>query len=224
MKHLTDLMCPMRDGIQLNFELNRPDNDDPCPVILMRTPYSVTSLTNERIYAQPERFVEAGYCVVVQECRGTGKSGGILCANAVNEYDDGVDTVNWIAAQPWCDGRVGMFGLSYFGFTQLAAASMAPTGLKAICPFMTQAAEPFGSQMTQTYNFFHLGWIYGQVQNDPGRFIPDAQHRDEILTQIRQNAPRLAEFAMHLPAGENPAAHVPGVPILQDYLDLVKGI
>lgn len=161
---------------------------------------------------------------MVQECRGTGRSGGVLDANAFNEYQDGVDTVNWVAEQSWCDGNVGMFGLSYFGFTQLAAASCAPKALKAVCPFMTQAAEPFGAQMTQTYNFFHLCWIYGQVQNNPVRFIPDEGRRESILQTLREYAPRLAEYAMHLPANQNPAACVEGVPLLKDYLALINGI
>ena len=224
MKHLSDLQCPMSDRILLNFDLYRPDAEGAYPVILMRTPYSKSSLTNERLYACPERFTSAGYCVMVQECRGTGRSGGVLDANAFNEYQDGVDTVNWVAEQSWCDGNVGMFGLSYFGFTQLAAASCAPKALKAICPFMTQAAEPFGAQMTQTYNFFHLCWIYGQVQNNPVRFIPDEGRRESVLQTLREYAPRLAEYAMHLPANQNPAACVEGVPLLKDYLALINGI
>lgn len=224
MKHHADMKCPLRDGTLLNFDLFQPDEDGAHPVILMRTPYTKACFMQEKIYACPERLIAAGYCVMVQECRGTGKSGGTLSANAEHEYPDGFDTINWITAQPWCDGNVGMFGLSYFGFTQLAAASRAPKALKAICPFMTQAAEPFGTQLTQTYNYFHLTWIYGQIAKDPERFIPDAERRNSALEILRSYAPKLTEYAMHLPANENPAALVEGVPILKDYLDLLNGV
>jgi putative CocE/NonD family hydrolase len=71
-----------------------------------------------------------GYAIVYQDCRGTGESEGIFDP-LTSEADDGVDTVDWIRRQAWCDGNIGTFGHSYLGFTQWATASRAPVGLKA---------------------------------------------------------------------------------------------
>ena len=125
MKHTADQKCPMSDGVLLNYDLYQPDDGAAHPVVLMRTPYTKESLVKEGIYANVERYTDHGMNVMVMECRGTGLSEGVLRVNAESEYQDGYDSVEWIAAQPWCDGNVGMFGLSYFGFTQLAAASRA---------------------------------------------------------------------------------------------------
>lgn len=224
MRHLTDEKLPLRDGTLLNYDLYQPDREGAYPAILMRTPYTKESLTREGIYASVERYTLHGYHVIVVECRGTGLSEGILNANAESEYEDGYDTVEWIAAQPWCDGSVGMFGLSYFGFTQLAAASLAPPSLKAICPFMTQDMEPFGSQMTQTFNYGHICWIYGQLTEHPQTFIKDPAERERLLPILREHAQRLNDYALFLPQNQNPAAMVKGAPLVQDYIDLVNGM
>lgn len=185
MRHTENSKMPLRDGVLQNFDLYQPDGDGATPVILMRTPYTKASLTQERIYANVRRYTDHGYSVMVAECRGTGGSEGLLNANAANEYDDGVDTVNWIAAQqPWCDGRVGMFGLS-FRVYPVTVASEAPAALKAICPFMTQAMEPFGAQMTQTVNYGHICWIYGQLLSQAERFIPDREERERLLPILK---------------------------------------
>lgn len=224
MRCIENAKMPFRDGVLQNFDHYQPDGDGAYPVILMRTPYTKASLMRERIYANVNRYTDHGYHVIVAECRGTGGSDGVLNANAANEHDDGVDTVAWLAAQPWCDGNVGMFGLSYFGFTQLAVASEAPKALKAICPFMTQAMEPFGSQMTQTFNYGHIGWIYGQLLGQPESFLPDPQERERLLPILREHAAKLDNYALLLPADQNPAALVEGAPLVGDYLALIRGM
>ena len=224
MKHLIDQKCPMRDGVLLNFDLYQPDDDAAHPVVLMRTPYTKEAVQNEGIYTNFSRYTDHGISVMIMECRGTGLSEGLFKVNAESEYQDGYDSVEWIASQPWCDGHVGMFGLSYFGFTQLAAASRAPKGLDAICPFMTQAMAPFGSQITQTYNYGHICWIYGQLLGHMERFLPDEKVRAEKEPILRAHAEKLNQYAMHLPADQNPAALVEGVPLLKDYLDLIRGV
>lgn len=224
MREIQNAKMPMRDGTLLNYDLFSPDPDGAYPVILMRTPYTKESIKHEQIYSNIRRYTNYGYHVMVSECRGTGGSEGVLNANAISEYDDGYDTVCWIAKQPWCDGNVGMYGLSYFGFTQLAAAAMAPIALKAICPFMTQAMEPFGSQMTQTYNYGHIGWIYGQLLQHPERFMPDEAQRTRLLPLLKYHAAKLNDYALLLPADHNPAATIEGVPLVKDYLELIRGI
>jgi putative CocE/NonD family hydrolase len=221
MRAVYDQMMPMRDGALMNYDLYQPDNNGRYPAILMRTPYTKSSLTMERIYSNFRRYVDHGYCVIVSECRGTGKSEGVLDLTRHNEYEDGYDTVEWIASQPWCTGQVGMTGLSFFGFTQLAAASLAPPSLKAICPFMTQAVEPFGTQITQTFNYGHLEWIYGQLLSHPETFIKNPVERARLEPVLRKHQEKLQSYALLLPADRNPAALVQGVALLRNYIDLV---
>ena len=224
MQYTENAKMPLRDGVLQNYDRYSPDTEGAYPVILMRTPYTKASLQKERIYNNVRRYTDHKYHVVVAECRGTGGSEGVLDLNAPNEYADGVDTVEWLASQPWCDGNVGMFGLSYFGFTQLAAAAEAPKALKAICPFMTQAIEPFGSQITQTFNYGHIFWLYSQLLSQPERFIPDESERVRLLPILREHNAKLNDYALLLPADQNPAALVEGAPLVGDYVPLIRGV
>ena len=83
-------------------------------------------------------FTERGYAFVVQDVRGKFRSEGETLA-FVHEVDDGYDTLDWMVAQPWCDGNVGMWGDSYYGYTQWAAVASEHPALKAIVPRVTTA-------------------------------------------------------------------------------------
>jgi hypothetical protein len=124
---------PMRDGTVLYADVFRPNTKNRYPAILARLPYVKDSGFLFSNYMNPVRMVRAGYAVVAQDCRGTGVSEGEY-RQFINDAEDGFDTVEWVAAQPWCDGNVGMYGLSYLGATQMLAAIMHPPHLKAICP------------------------------------------------------------------------------------------
>lgn len=80
------------------------------------------------------RYVQAGYALVIQQVRGIGASEGHFSFNAPHEREDGFDTVQWIAAQAWCNGAVGMDGSSYVAMTQLAAAASRPPALRCAIP------------------------------------------------------------------------------------------
>jgi putative CocE/NonD family hydrolase len=130
-----DVMVGMRDGTRLATNLHRPDSAAPVPALLMRTPYGKDTplgITDDGITGWTSR----DYAVVVQDCRGRFRSEGTW-APFHCERDDGYDAVEWCAAQPWCNGKVGMFGRSYFGYTQLAAATARPPSLVAIAPEST---------------------------------------------------------------------------------------
>jgi putative CocE/NonD family hydrolase len=134
----------MRDGTNLYADIYRPDDQGKHPAILARLPYNKDESPNILSgYMNPKRFVRNGYAVVMQDIRGTGVSEGEFYARRA-EADDGYDTVEWVAARPWCDGNVGMYGLSHLGFTQWAAARTRPPHLKTICPAGTQhGARPY---------------------------------------------------------------------------------
>lgn len=122
-----DVPIRMRDGVNLSTDIRLPDGSGPFPVILSRTPY------NNSGFSAQDPQIAAGYGVVKQDCRGRFDSEGRF--NPLrDEEQDGCETIAWIRAQPWCDGRIGMTGGSYGGLTQLAAAWTRPPGLLAITP------------------------------------------------------------------------------------------
>src|SRR3954469_10044220 len=118
---------PVRDGAELAAVLHRPASGEPRPALLVRTPYSEPMA---RILPVTPAL-QAGFAVLVQNCRGTGGSDGEL-RTFENEAADGRDTLAWLVDQPWCNGQVGMFGMSYLGMVQLAISGHRPEGLVAI--------------------------------------------------------------------------------------------
>ncbi len=129
---------PMRDGVLLYADLWRPNTERPVPVLVSRTPYGRDMLQSGLLSAPPPDVVRAGYAVVYQDSRGRFESEGDWAPIAV-EVDDGYDTVEWAAEQPWSNGRVGMFGASYMGYTQWLAAIARPPHLVAILPEVASA-------------------------------------------------------------------------------------
>ncbi len=124
----------MRDGTVLRADIYRPAEGGPFPVLLVRTPYGEPMVRTAPVLPA----IEAGFAVVLQHCRGTGTSDGEFTPFE-NEPDDGVDTIGWCARQPWCNGRVGMYGPSYLGMVQFAAAVEAPPALKCLVPVVAPA-------------------------------------------------------------------------------------
>ncbi|MEU4226997.1 CocE/NonD family hydrolase [Nonomuraea sp. NPDC026600] len=131
---------PMRDGIRLNAVVYRPA-EGTAPTLLVRTPYGVSSAFvgmagNGAGFPNATSFVDAGFAVIWVETRGTFGSEGIFRPK-LDEPQDGYDTIESIVAQPWSDGRVAMYGPSYLGMTQWAAAIADHPALKAIAPMQT---------------------------------------------------------------------------------------
>jgi len=114
------IRVPMRDGLTLETELFVPRNGVRAPTILMRVPYGLHGFSTVA-----EIYAERGYNTVIQACRGTGKSEGEFDP-LIHERDDGLDTLAWIKAQPWFDGRLGLSGPSYLGYAQWAISDALP--------------------------------------------------------------------------------------------------
>jgi putative CocE/NonD family hydrolase len=129
-----DVAVPMCDGTQLRANVYRPP-EGRWPVLLTRLPYG-KDLPLGTAILDPVQAVRRGYVVIVQDTRGRLASEGEW-QPFVAEADDGVDTIAWAAALPYSDGQVGMYGTSYFGFTQWASAVLGPPALKAMVPFLT---------------------------------------------------------------------------------------
>jgi putative CocE/NonD family hydrolase len=122
------LKMAMRDDVELATDVYGAESGGKRPVLLMRTPYN-------KDLQQPvaQRFAAAGYVVVVQDERGRYASGGASLPYN-NEGQDGFDTLEWIVRQPWCDGRVGMWGASHVGAVQWLAAAEHSYGLAVLAP------------------------------------------------------------------------------------------
>ena len=144
----TEINVPitMRDGVRLYADIYRPDTDEKVPVLLQRTPYNKAMTATRANSLDPLRAASHGYAVVVQDTRGRFASEGEFYP-FLNESEDGYDTVEWCAAQPWSSGKVGMYGRSYVGATQWLAAMARPPSLKAIVP-------------GETASDYYEGWTY----------------------------------------------------------------
>jgi hypothetical protein len=127
----------MRDGIRLATDVYLPVRGTRWPVLLSRLPYDKAG-DECFMPAIAGWFNERGYAVVIQDVRGKMRSDGQL-GPFRHETLDGYDTIDWIARQSWCSGPVGMFGDSYFGWTQWAAAAAGHPALAAIAPRVTSA-------------------------------------------------------------------------------------
>lgn len=143
------VMVPMGDGVELSTDIYLPDAEGRFPLILARTPYDNSSVRYDR---QGKYYASRGYAFAIQDCRGRYDSDGKWVPHT-GEESDGYDTIEWLAQQPWCDGNVGMTGVSYVGFVQWLAASEQPPHLKCIFTY----GSP-GSIYGDTW--FHHGTLY----------------------------------------------------------------
>ena len=129
-----DVKVPMRDGVLLSTDIYLPNAPGPFPTLLIRTIYDNQW---DRYLAWAMSFIEHGYAVAMQDCRGRHDSDGAW-EPYIHETEDGYDTHEWLGAQPWCDGTIGTFGVSYLGFTQTLPATLRSRSLRALVPIAGQ--------------------------------------------------------------------------------------
>lgn len=173
---------PMRDGTILRADVYRPTGDGPFPTLLTRTPYDRTQPPT--LAAGPDAFraTAAGYAVVLQDTRGRWGSDGAFVPFE-HEADDGYDTVEWVAAQPWCDGNVGMTGASYVGYTQWTAASRRPPHLRAIAPVVATSDlhDYWIYEGGAPSLWFNVSWLLSLGLDAVGKRFPGEAWRVERL-------------------------------------------
>ena len=178
------------------------------PTLLMRQPYG-RDIASTVVYAHPVWWARHGYCVVIQDVRGRGGSEGEFYPFR-NEGRDGAETIAWLRGLAACNGRVGMYGFSYQGATQLLAAAEQPEGLVCIAPHMTAA------DLYQGWFYSHgalrlassLGWGIQMLREDARRL--GLREASERLEAAWANVRAQVTYA---PYGRHPAiadARVPG--------------
>ena len=137
-----DVRITVRDGTELSANIWRPvaptgDGESRFPAILEMIPYGKDNWRRNADTTRGEWFAARGFALCRLDVRGTGSSGGVaLDEYTADETRDGYDAVEWLADQPWCSGDVGMWGISYGGFTSIQVAMLRPPHLRAIVPVM----------------------------------------------------------------------------------------
>ncbi|HSK98149.1 MAG TPA: CocE/NonD family hydrolase [Euzebyales bacterium] len=188
-----DVDIPLRDGVRSRADVWRPADGAAGPAILVRTPYGrEDAVPTGQI--DPRLAADRGYAVVAQDVRGRGGSDGDF-EPYVAEADDGHDSVEWVAAQPWCDGRVVMAGMSYVGLTQWLAASAAPPSLVAIAPALS--SDTAGEGWSFCNGVLERGFLSSWVVS--GLAPPEQQWLDRIDDVLAdpQLAVTLAPWSKH---------------------------
>ena len=157
----TEMTMTTRDGVKLAANVFLPGGSGPFPVVLSRTPYLKDALGDLAGYSA-QKYTDAGYAFVMQDVRGKGRSEGFYEA-FIPDLEDGYDTVEWVAKQPWSNGKVGMVGASALGITTNLAAMGAPPHLVAayviVAPY-DQLLNTFPGGVLKDEDT--LGWLKGQ--------------------------------------------------------------
>lgn len=155
---------PMRDGIALSGTIVKPKNTlEKLPVLFMLTPY-IADLNQ----TSADYFAKQGYVVITVDTRGRGNSGGIAQPFTSQDGKDGFDVCKWITDQPWCNGKIGMYGGSYLGMVQWLILKENPPGLKTIIPTASVCPGidfPKRNNVFYTYVAPYLTFISGKTGN-----------------------------------------------------------
>jgi len=201
--------CRMSDGVTLISDHYYPAgaSETAQPTLLMRQPYG-RDIASTVVYAHPVWWARQGYNVVIQDVRGRGDSEGEFYPFR-HERKDGAETIAWVRARAECDGKVGMYGFSYQGATQLLAAAEQPEGLVCIAPAMT-ACDLYAGW------FYHngalrlgsaMGWGLQMLRFDARRLGLTAAHDALEAAWLKGR-----EQALFAPYGELACLQAEGLP------------
>ena len=214
-----NIEVPMRDGCVLRADLFRPDTPEKLPVLLNRTPYNKAMPMVYGGTLDALRAAEAGYNVMVQDCRGRFASAGVWNC-FTDEARDGYDTIEWAARQNWADGNVGTYGASYMGATQWLAATSTPPSLKAMAPSITASDYHDG----WTYQggafalFFNVSWTMAALA--PARLLRERADNPAVvgeLGMVMTSLDSMREKMNFMPLNQFPMFRA-GAPFFFDWL------
>jgi uncharacterized protein len=200
-----DCWIPMRDGVRLAAKLWLPDvaRTRRVPTIIEVIPYRKRDIYAPRDAMHHRYFAGHGYATMRVDIRGSGDSEGVQGVFSVNdEAQDTVEVIRWIAQQPWSDGQVGMFGLSWGGFQGIQTAQHAPTQLKAV---IAQSFAPDRYRYSQVYRggcvlLRSIRWsaqLFGYKSRPPDPLIVGARWREMWRERLEHNAPQIVAALRH---------------------------
>ncbi|MFF0155898.1 CocE/NonD family hydrolase [Micromonospora sp. NPDC005203] len=201
-----DIPVRTRDGVVLRTDHYAPAVRD-APTVLIRTPYG----RGGPLRLLGRLLAARGRHAVIQDCRGTGGSGGTF-APLVHERDDGVNTLDWLRRQPWWSGKLGLFGISYQGFAQWALAADAGDELRAMVAVVTASAT---RDSTYAGESFALDTVLTWAELLHAQTVPWLTRQWEL----KRGQPRLAAALAHLPlADADRVATGVTIPFFQEWL------
>src|SRR5882724_1306493 len=188
-----DVPVKMRDGVVLRGDVLLPDVNGKFPVLIYRTPYGKDNAPKS--WTTFDKAVARGYAVVIQDVRGRYHSDGEFDPYK-NEGRDGYDTIEWAASQPWSNGIVGTFGLSYPGAVQWLAAVENPPHLKAMVPAMTFSTPRNFFYSGGVFDGSWLDWIWLNIAPDARRRknLPGPQTAKETAASWKTERAHLQNF------------------------------
>ena len=202
------IMVPMRDSVRLAADIHRPAQDGqplegPFPVLLHRTPYGKSI---EAAVSEASFFVSRGYVTVVQDCRGRYDSEGGF-TKYIHEGPDGYDTLDWLAQQPWCNGKIGTFGLSYAAHTQTALACLKPPNLACMWLDSGGFSNAFhsGCRNGGAFELRQVTWAFRQAMESP------ATHQHPLVTKAALDRQDIHQWFQRMPwkKGHSPLQWTP---------------
>jgi len=190
----------MRDGVKLACDVFRPDAPGSYPALLSYSLYGkdVQKVAEVLRPLSPRHgnggqeagdtrfFVSRGYVHIIADTRGAGDSEGVYNFQGKTEQEDGYDLIEWIAAQPWCDGNVGMLGMSYFAVVQNLVAATQPPHLKAIAPYEAYTdryrhSVYHGGVLNE--GFFHQWWGHVSI-GTMQPLVYDTLSKEEVSRRV----------------------------------------
>ena len=205
MRVLRNLLIPMSDGVRIAVDVYLPDAEQRYPAVFYFMPYR-----KDDFYPQigngaglPPQYVERGFAFVLGDVRGTNDSEG-SAAEMWNsqEQRDGAEAVEWIAAQPWCSGNVGMTGTSYGFWTSLLTAARRPPHLKAVVPLYGSVSSYYafcegGTPMAFGYHADYLAVMIAMAGAPPGFRDPDERWKELWRTRVELYTPWGLDWLTH---------------------------
>ncbi len=190
-RRMFDVRTPMRDGVELSGDVWMPAEGGPFPTIIIRTPYLKTMAIGDFTLAGwATYFAERGYAVVMQDVRGRGDSDGDFDF-FFQEGEDGYDTIEWMAAQPWSNGDVCTAGVSYLGTDQWLAAREHPPSLK--CMVATAAAGRWMHELPYYGGAWMMSWALDWINGISGRNMQTANAVGIDMDSVYWHRPLLTQ-------------------------------
>ncbi len=204
-REIENTWIPMPDGTKLAARVWLPEDaeDDPVPAILEYLPYRKRDGTVERDHLTHPYFAGHGYAGVRVDMRGTGDSEGVCLGEYLKqEQDDALAVIDWLVAQPWCSGKVGMIGISWGGFNGLQVAARQPEGLAAVitlCSTDDRYADDIhfmgGAMLTDKLSWGGTAFFIANTPPDPA--IVGERWRDMWLERFEANGLWMLDWFRH---------------------------